>query len=747
MPPRLLRCCGIALAALFAALAAGAEEPAASGPVQAVEFPYYLYPRALWERELVWLKNIGVRTVEFQVPQSWHQAGPGECDFAGRTSPRRDLAGLVRILRKLGLHAWIRVLPEAGPGQDAWLKELGNLLATQTAAHGGPVAYVEGRGLAIDAAAPPSPVVTISATGPTALARSREAIAQRRSLLWTGVEDALYPGGWQADAGPLLRKGAVSLGGEERPGSGTLRRDAALLRNWGPLVPALRPVPMPKPAAGKFPEGVTAVELVSGAASAVAITNQGKQPFGQDLRVLDPGSKRTLVVPGVKVPVGESLWLPLDVSLGPEGLCRECSNFSGAEHIVYATAELLSIEFENGILAMEFAAPEPGEVILQLAREPVGPFLAAGKPTEFYWDAQTLRARLTIPAGTGSDRRVRIGIAMEEPETSAFFNEARRLIIGQKNLISTTYSSPSVAARSRLRLPEGFTAAKIVKSPNEIDYEVSVPADAIEGDRANLALEADGMPLGRARLPLFRPADVRLSEPLRLHFGPQTELICDPPAAAMDARGGANLEFTLRNNWPQIQTYQLQGSGEGLEFMPPKLEVSVGAVDQRRVSLRVFAKEGVEGLREWRLRVTGAANLDLPMRAVLLPRGRALAWSADLDGDGSPDWVLESRRVRAVFSSQDGGRWMEFTWKDTNTNFLPEAGAFAAPGPVQVRAGKDEFQFAGKGWTRTVRLSDATLTVEQTSPLPPDGLASEKRGNISLGIERAAPTRALYTIR
>ena len=28
--------------------------------VHAVEFPYYFYPRQLWERELVWLKTIGV---------------------------------------------------------------------------------------------------------------------------------------------------------------------------------------------------------------------------------------------------------------------------------------------------------------------------------------------------------------------------------------------------------------------------------------------------------------------------------------------------------------------------------------------------------------------------------------------------------------------------------------------------------------------------------------------------------------
>ena len=38
--------------------------PASGEYVLAVEFPYYLYPRTLWERELVWLKNTGVETVE-----------------------------------------------------------------------------------------------------------------------------------------------------------------------------------------------------------------------------------------------------------------------------------------------------------------------------------------------------------------------------------------------------------------------------------------------------------------------------------------------------------------------------------------------------------------------------------------------------------------------------------------------------------------------------------------------------------
>jgi hypothetical protein len=753
-----------ALVAAFAALAAPlATDPHPAEYVQAVEFPYYLYPRALWERELVWLKTIGVRTVEFSIPWNWHQLQPGDYDFTGRTSPRRDLVAFIRVLRKLDLRAWVRPLPPVAgwrnegwpPGtaerdktaRDAWLKQLQQLLATQTASHGGPVAWVEGGVLSIDAGAPPAPVTAISATLEGALARSREAIASAHgTLLWTGVEDALYPVGWEANAGPILRKGAVGLSGDERPTTAALRRDGALLRRWGQQLRGMQRVAMPKPAAGKLPEGITAVELSSGAASAVSITNQGKVPFHDDLRVLEPASKRTLVIPGVSVLPGDSLWLPVDVSLGPDGLCRECSNFSSAEHIVYATAELLSVEFENGILAMEFAAPQAGEVILQLAREPVGPFLAAGKPTKFDWDDKTLRVRLPIPANTAAGNHVRIGIAIEEPETSAFFNETRRLIIGNQNLVSTTYSSVDLAARSRLRLPEGFTAKAKPKSPNEIDYEVAVPADALHGDWVDLALEADGVPLGRSHVQLLRPVSIRMMEGMQMHFGPATELTPDPPTIPIEPKAGTNLEVSIRNNWPGIETYRLEQSGEGLEFFPPKSETSVGATDERRFNLRIFAAEGAAGVREWRMRASGGANLDLPMRAVLVPRGRTVAWNADLYGDGNTEWVVESQKVRAVFSAQDGGRWMEFTWKDTNTNFLPEQGAFAAPGATEVRIVGDGLEFSGKGWKRTIRLAENSLTMEQSSPLPGDGPAAEKRGNTVLTLERKSPSQVAYTL-
>jgi hypothetical protein len=744
------------LAALLL-LALACHTARAADYLQAVEFPYYLYPRTLWERELVWLKNIGVQTVEFSIPANYHSPQPGDFDLTGLSSPRRDLVGFVRLLRKLGLRAWVRPLPPV-PGlvnarldaaqQRAWLKQLEQVLATQTASHGGPIAFVEGRALAIDAAAPPSPVTTISAIESSAFARSREAMSSARgAVLWTDVEDAIYPAGWAANPATLLRKGAVGLSGDEHPATAALRRDAALLRGWARLFADLHRVTLPRPAAGRWREGFGAVELVSPAASAVSIVNASRMPFHDDLRVVEPLTKRTLLIPGVSVGAGQSLWLPLSVSLGPDGLCRECTNFAPTEHIVYATAELLSIEFENGILAMEFAAPEAGEVILQLARRPTGPFLAAGKPTEFDWDEPHMRARLKIPAGIAQGNRVRIGIAIEAPDTSAFFNDLHRLVIGRENTVSTMYSSAEVAARSRLRLPEGYTATPATKSPNEIDYEIAVPGDAIHGDFASLALEADGVSLGRARIQLFRPASIRLLSGMQFHFGPLTEMTPEPPIAAIDPKAGGNLEISIRNNSSQIETYQLAPAGRGLEFLPPKADVSIGPTDERRVEFRVFPAEGSAGVRDWTLKIAGGASLGMPMRVVLIPRAATVVWTADLDGDGSAEWILESAQVRAVFSAQDGGRWMEFTWKDTNTDFLPETGIFAQAGPVEVRQNGDALEFTGKGWKRTVTLVGAALMVEQSTPLPPETLASEKRGNLTLTVERPSPMRAVYGLK
>ena len=128
-----------------------------------------------------------------------------------------------------------------------------------------------------------------------------------------------------------------------------------------------------------------------------------------------------------------------------------------------------------------------------------------------------------------------------------------------------------------------------------------------------------------------------------------------------------------------------------------------------------------------------------------------MAWSADLDGDGTPEWVVENQKVRAVFSAQDGGRWLEFVWKESaphGLNVLPESGALAGGGAVEVHAGDGTLEFTGRDWKRTVRLSgtEAKLTVEQTTPLPAETLESGKHNEIAFQVTRESATHAGYTL-
>src|SRR5580704_15296524 len=182
-------------------------------------------------------------------------------------------------------------------------------------------------------------------------------------------------------------------------------------------------------------------------------------------------------VPGVAVPAHDALWLPVNVPLTAGPLCKDCSAFANADHLVYATAELTALEYENGILAMEFAAPSAGEVILQLSREPSGPLVAGGKPSPFEWDEHTLRARLKIPAGKGPGNHVRIGLAIEPPDATAFFDSARVLLIGETNHLIAQFSADAIAQRSRLRIAPAFPVEQEpMKESLALGYLIKVPA-------------------------------------------------------------------------------------------------------------------------------------------------------------------------------------------------------------------------------------------------------------------------------
>ena len=734
--------------------------------VQAVEFPYYAYPPQLWERELVWLRNLGIDTVAFSIPWNWHQLDAETLDLAGRTSPRRDLIGFVRLVKRAGLRAWIRPAPPVkgwidsgypkGAESDAralrkWLWDLETALDPFLVSHGGPIAFVEGPAAVFPAPQPPSPITSVSEKDPRALARSREVLAAGHgSLVWEDIEDQVPPVGWEAPGGALIRPGAVSLAGDERTSVMPLRRDALLWRYWSAALPAMKAAPQVRLPAGKLPAGVQAHQLwANRGASAVNVVNQSHTSFQGALRVLYPATEKRIELPSVYLAPGEALCLPVHIPLATQGFCQDCSGFGNGDHIVYATAELNDVEYENGILAMEFAAPRAGEVVLQLSQEPSGPLLAAGHPTSFDWDEHTMRARLPVPAGSGPAYRVRIGLAIQPPDTSAFFGDAKRLVIGQKNPLETSYSSEQVAQRSRLKLPQNLHAANTVKSPTEIEYEIDVPPDALHGEWAPLSLEADGVLMSRARLQLLRPASVRVREAVSLHYGFVAELPVTPALVPVEANSGREISVMVHNNAAEIRNFVVEAAGAGLEFSPPRTDIAIAGGMERDVLIRVFPAQGQRGMIAGRLRVSGAVDLDVPVRFAVIPRGETLAYSADLDGDGQPEWVLENRRARATFSAQDGGRWLEFVWKDSGLDVLPEMAGLAGTGATEVEIGPDgSLQFRGPGWRRSVRLAGtgAVLTVEQTTALPPEKLQTGKKSEVVFRVARETPNRAVYSI-
>ena len=734
--------------------------------VQAVEFPYYAYPPQLWERELVWLKNLGIDTVAFSIPWNWHQLDAETLDLVGRTSPRRDLIGFVRLVRRAGLRVWIRPAPPVKNWLDAgypkgsesdpralrkWLWDLETALDPFLGAHGGPIAFVEGAAVVFAAQQPPLPIISVSGKDPSSLVKSREAMAAGHgSLVWEDVEDFVPPVGWEASGGAILRPGAVSLAGEERTSVMPLRRDALLWRYWGDALPAMKPARPVRQLTGKLPPRVLAQQLMmSRGASAVNLVNQSPAAFEGALQVTDPVTERRIALPSISVAAGEALCLPVHIPLANGEFCRDCSGFGNLDHIVYATAELNAVEYENGILAMEFSAPRAGEVVLQLSQEPSGPLLAAGHPVSFDWDDRTMRARLPVPAGSGPGYRVRIGLAIQPPDTSAFFGDAKRLVIGQKNRLATSYSSEEVAQRSRLKIPPAFRAVNTVKSPTEIEYEIEVPADALHGEWAPLSLEADGVLMSRARLQLLRPASVRVREAVSLHYGSVAELPVTPALVAVDPSAGREFSVVIRNNAAEIRNFAVEAIGDGLEFSPARSDIAIAGGMERDVLIRAFPAQGARGIVASRVHVSGAAELDVPVRFAVIPRGGTLAYSADLDGDGQLEWVLENQRARAVFSAQDAGRWLEFVWKDSGLDVLSENGALAGAGATDVRIAPDSsLEFAGKGWRRTVRLAGngAVLTVDQTTPLPPEALQSGKKNEVVFRVSRERPDRAVYSL-
>ena len=579
----------------------------------AVEFPWATFPRFLWERELVWLKNIGIGHVSLP---------PASADRAA------DLSEAIRIVRRIGLEADLE-----GPMPEEFLP--------QTRAHGGPL--TEARAAA-----------RISALAPDALMRGRKVlVSPAPAILWTDVEDTIGPSGYHA--------GAVNFAGQETAATTALRRNAQLSKFWAAALGTFHAAPGVRlriPVAG-----VTAQQFVSrNGASFISAVNNTARVWTGDLRV---GPR---FLPKVSVPAHDSLWLPVNVPLVG-------SAFSTADRVVHATVELTAMEYENGILALEFSAPSAGEVVLQLSREPSGPLVAGGKPTEFDWDEATKRARLPIPAGKGAGSKMRIGLAIEAPDATAFFDNAHVLLIGETNSLVAQFSSEAIMQRSRLiAAPELHVGQDASTEPLKSVFRIAVPGTVVHGDRTELVLEADGTRMSHATPEYMRPVQIRFTDAIAVQVGAHSSLPLYPAAIPVSQRAGREVTISLRNNAPEIRNFHVELKAEGLEFSPAKMDVAVGNSTARDVSFRVFATGATLGVHEGEARVTGAAEGAEAVRFVVLPQTGAVAWS----GDGFS--FLESLKVRATFGV---GRWLEFLNKDNGQNGLAAGGVVWSGGAVE----------------------------------------------------------------
>ena len=265
-----------------------------------------------------------------------------------------------------------------------------------------------------------------------------------------------------------------------------------------------------------------------------------------------------------------------------------------------------------------------------------------------------------------------------------------------------------------------------------------------------MSLEADGVLMSRARLQLLRPASVRVREAVSLHYGSVAELPVTPALVPVDTNSGREISVVVHNNAAEIRNFVVEAAGR---------RAGVFAARARR-SQSPEAWSGMCSSAFSRLRVKGgllqggcmSRAQSISMCPCALPSSLAVRrWLIPptwMD-DGQPEWVLENQRARATFSAQDGGRWLEFVWKDSGFDVLPEMGGLAGTGATDVQSGPDgSLEFRGSGWHRTVRLAGtgAALTVEQTTPLPPEKLQTGKKNEVLFRVTRETPNRAVYSI-
>jgi len=485
--------------------------------VYSATFAYSEYPKDLWPAQMVRLKRMGFNTL--QVPVA-----------AGKPS---DLAEVLRLAKQLGFRVWLGNGAASGHTSGE---------SSETASS---VARISGEGAAIlDGIAPSFPKWFPAPEGAALPKRSlfpadfsglSKLLPKSPGILmlsdfdagWTAGDDVRArrsePGnfllamrellvsgvkGFNCSAvlepqGPSRREAAIGLGGDERPQAAAFSRNGALLTRFGTMLAGVHPAvasPHLVLGAGEQPPPLLRLSTLAseprGPAWISALNFSESRAIKGTLSVVDPRAAKPLLLRNFNLPARQALLMPINFPIARPDVCGACSSFAPDERIVWATAELISVAYENGVLAMEFVAPAEGEVVLELMREPRGPLITGGRPRPVDWDEKTHRVSVRIPAGPAPDFHSRVGLAIELPDSSVFLKTPRRLIIGSTAQVTAIFYPPELASRSRLLTPSGWrvkseAAASAVRK-GEIDYSLDVPPEAVAGDTVTLAVESDG---------------------------------------------------------------------------------------------------------------------------------------------------------------------------------------------------------------------------------------------------------------
>lgn len=80
-------------------------------PLISGEMQYWRIVREYWEPIILRAKEMGLRILSSYVPWVYHELAAGVYDFHGRTSPQRDLAGFIELLRRHDLYFIVRPGP------------------------------------------------------------------------------------------------------------------------------------------------------------------------------------------------------------------------------------------------------------------------------------------------------------------------------------------------------------------------------------------------------------------------------------------------------------------------------------------------------------------------------------------------------------------------------------------------------------------------------------------------------------